>query len=43
MQRTVAQITLRSNLALLGKLEDLNAEAVTLTATIKKNFGELGV
>ena len=25
------------------ELEDLNAEAITLAATIKKNFEELGV
>ena len=25
------------------ELEDLNAEAATLAATIKKNFGELGI
>jgi len=25
------------------KLEDLNAEAITLAATIKRNFEELGV
>jgi len=43
VQGSLAQITWRSNLALLDKLEDLNAEAATLAATIKKNFEELGV
>ena len=43
MQRTVAQIPWRSNLALLDKLEVLNAEAAKLAATIKKNFEWVGV
>jgi hypothetical protein len=43
VQRTVAQIPWGSNLALLEKLEDLNAGAAVLTATIKKNFEEVGV
>ena len=43
VQRTVAQIPWRSNLALLDKLEDLNAEAAVLAVAIKKNLGELGV
>ena len=43
VQRTVAQIPWRSNLALLEKLEDLNVVAAVLAATIKKNFEEVGV
>jgi len=43
VQRTVAQIPWRSNLALLDKLEDLNMEVATLMATIKMNFEELGI
>ena len=43
VQRTVAQIPWRSNLALLEKLEDPNAVAAVLAATIKKNFEEVGV
>jgi hypothetical protein len=42
VQRTVAQIPWRSNLASLDKLEDLNAGAAVLAATIKKNFEEAG-
>ena len=42
VQRTVAQIPWRSNLALFDKLEDLNAGAAVLAATIKKNFEEVG-
>ena len=40
VQRTVAQIPWRSNLALLDKLEDFNAGAAV---TIKKNLEELGI
>ena len=43
VQRTVAQIPWRSNLALLDKLKDLNVETVTLAANINKNFEELGI
>jgi len=43
VQRTVAQIPWRSNLALLEKLEDLNAGAAVLAATIRKNFDGVGV
>ena len=43
VQGSLAQITWRSNLALLGKLEDLNAGAATLAVAIKKNFEEAGV
>ena len=41
MQRIVAQIPWRSNLALMKECDD--PEAVQLAATIKKNFEELGV
>jgi hypothetical protein len=43
VQRTVAQIPWRSNLALLEKLEDLNAGVAVLAVTIKKNFEEVGI
>jgi len=43
VQRTVAQIPWGSNLALLEKLEDLNAGAAVLAATIKKKFDEVEV
>ena len=43
VQRTVAQIPWRSNLTLLDKLKDQNAEVATLAGTIKKNFEEVGV
>ena len=43
VQRTVVLIPWRSNLALLDKLEDLNAGAAVLAATINKNFEEVGV
>ena len=43
VQGSLAQITWRSNLALLDKLEDLKAVAAVLAATIKKNFEELGI
>jgi len=42
VQRTVAQIPWRSNLALLDKLEDLNTGAAKLVANIKKNLGGWG-
>jgi len=42
VQRTVAQIPWRSNLALFDKLKDHNAVAAVLAATIKKNFEEVG-
>jgi len=43
VQRAVAQIEWRDNLALLDKLEDPAMEVATLMATIKMNFEGLGI
>ena len=43
VQRIVAQIEWRGDLALLDKPEDPNMEVVTLMATIKMNFEGLGI
>ena len=43
VQRTVAQIPWLSNLALLDKLEVLNADVAKLAATIKTNFEGVGI
>ena len=43
VQPPVAQIEWRGNLALLDKPEDPNMDVATLMATIKMNFGGLGI
>lgn len=43
VQEVLAQITWRSNLALLDKRDVLNNEVAVLAATIMKNFEEVGV
>ena len=43
VQLPVAQIEWRGNLALLDKLKDPNMEVATVMATIKMNFGGLGI
>ena len=43
VQGSLAQIPWGNNLALLDKLEDLNARAAVLATTIKKNFDEVGI